>query len=63
MQNSGERDHARHVTRKEKNRKTQNILEWEHNINKPDQLVRQVEEHQECRQIVHSAANARTEDG
>ena len=27
----GERDHAKHVTRKE-NRKTQNIMEREHNI-------------------------------
>jgi len=28
----GEIDHPKHITRKEKKRKTQNVLKWEHNI-------------------------------
>ena len=57
----GERDHlCRHITGKEKKRKAQKHLEWKHNstdrVLRPDQLMRQLKERLEWRDIVHSAA-------
>ena len=55
-----ERDYARHITRSKNKRKSRDITSQAGFS--ADELMWQVEERLEWRQIVHSAANPRTED-